>query len=387
MPTRVLPGKDPHPETPGSPPARRKPAGRLLGLAVDVLRHGGPGYLQFAVTSACNATCAFCGFAAGPEAPSSRRSVTLSQARDAIAVCARNHIGYLTFVGGEPLLHRDLIEMVRCCAGSGIRPMVCTHGGLWTEENMVAFAEAGLSGVIMSVDAPDASRHEGNRGLPGVCRKILRANEVFRGLGIQTTASVTVSRLIDDYDRLPGFLESLGFANVTFSYPLTSLESSYLGSSDSGLVTFGSEELAAIFEAIKRLKDRRGIRIVNPRASLTDMQRQLRKKAVRFPCLAGHKYFFLDWNLDLYRCHAWDSPMCTIYEFDRSKIVRDGCTRCLIDCYRDPSVLQFIAVNLSDAWKALAEGRLKTFAGRLLDPRNVISLRAVLEGLPWIRSF
>jgi MoaA/NifB/PqqE/SkfB family radical SAM enzyme len=387
MPTPVSSGTEPRsaPKE-GSRPPRGRPIRSFLRLAADVLTHGGPGYLQFAVTSACNAACAFCGFAAGRTNPSQRRSVTLAQARDAIDICARNHIGYLTFVGGEPLLHPDLPEMVRHCAGSGIRPMICTHGGLWTDGNMRAFAEAGLSGVIMSVDAPEVSLHERNRGLPGLCRTIRRANEVFSDLGIQTTASITVSRLIDDYHRLPDFLASLGFASVTFSYPLTFLGSSYMGFSDSGLVTFEPDELAAIFETIKQLKGRGGIRIVNPRASLTDLQRQLRKEPARFPCLAGHKYFFLDWNLDLYRCHAWDSPMGTIHEFDRSKTVRDGCTRCLIDCYRDPSVLQFIAVNLSDAREALARGRLKTFAGRLLDPRNVTSLKAVLEELPWIRN-
>ena len=65
-------------------------------------------------------------------------------------------------------------------------------------------------------------KHEKNRGLPDVCRKIKRANEVFAELGIQTTASVTASKLIDDYEKLPDFLRTLGFASCTFSYPLTS---------------------------------------------------------------------------------------------------------------------------------------------------------------------
>ncbi len=43
--------------------------------------------------------------------------------------------------------------------------------------------------------------------------------------------------------------------------------------------------------------------------------------------------------------------MCNIYEFDQSKLIRDGCTRCMIDCYRDPSVMQFVAISASDAWQ------------------------------------
>ena len=45
--------------------------------------------------------------------------------------------------------------------------------------------------------------------------------------------------------------------------------------------------------------------------------------------------------------------MCNIYEFDESKLIRDGCTRCMIDCYRDPSVLQFVAVSAGDAYRNL----------------------------------
>jgi hypothetical protein len=92
--------------------------------------------------------------------------------------------------------------MVRYAARQGIRPMICTNGGLWTEENMRALASDGLSSVIMSIDAHDIAVHEKNRGLPDVCRKIKRANEFFPTLGVQTTASITASRLIEDYDKL-----------------------------------------------------------------------------------------------------------------------------------------------------------------------------------------
>ena len=359
----------------------RKSFGRLLG---DVLDHGGPGYLQFAITNICNARCDFCGFAVDRFDPSRRRSVSLEEARDVIDIAVKNHIGYLLFVGGEPLAHRDLRAMVRYAAERGVHPMICTNGSLWTERNMRGFADDGLSSVIMSIDSHDVARHEQNRGLPEVCRKIRRANEVFAGLSVQTTASVTVSRLIDDYDELPEFLQTLGFSSCTFSYPLTSLESSYLSFSDSKLVSYSTEELIGVFEKIKAMKKRSGYAVINPTESLTEMQRHLRKEPERFGCLGGHKYFYLDWNLDLYRCHAWDKPMCNIYDFDESKLIRDACTKCMIDCYRDPSVLQFVAISASDAWNNVKKGKLGAAAGNVFDRRNLISLRAVWEDRNWI---
>jgi MoaA/NifB/PqqE/SkfB family radical SAM enzyme len=370
------------PPEPATPVVKPKP--NAFKLLKDVLQHGGPGYLQFAITNICNADCGFCGFARSKFDPQARRSVTLAEARDVIDISVRNHIGYLLFVGGEPMVHRDLRAMVRYAAERGVHPMICTNGGLWTEENMRGMVNDGLSSVIMSIDAHDIRRHENNRGLPDVCRKIKRANEFFHSAGIQTTASITASRLIDDYNKLPAFLKELGFKSCTFSYPLTSLASSYLSFSDGGLVNYTPDELLRVFENIKQLKARSGYPVGNPTESLSEMQRHLRREPEKFGCLGGHKYFYLDWHLNLYRCHFWERPMCNIYEFDQSKIIRDGCTRCMIDCYRDPSVLQFVAINASDAWNNLRKGRLLSAARNVFDSRNLISLRAVWDERKWI---
>jgi MoaA/NifB/PqqE/SkfB family radical SAM enzyme len=236
----------------------------------------------------------------------------------------------------------------------------------------------------MSIDAHEVAKHEKNRGLPDVCRKIKHANEVFQELGVQTTASVTASKLIDDYDKLPAFLTELGFRSCTFSYPLSSLASSYLSFSDSKLVSYKTEELIQVFERIKQMKQRSGFPVVNPAESLTEMQRHLRREPEKFGCLGGHKYFYLDWHLNLYRCHFWETPMCNIYDFDQSKLIRDGCTRCMIDCYRDPSVLQFVAISASDAWNNLKRGKVLAAAKNIFDSRNLTSLKAVWEDRKWI---
>ncbi len=361
-----------------------RPKKGALNLFKEVLRHGGPGYLQFAITNICNADCDFCGFARSQFDPKARRSVTLDEAKRVIDIALKNHIGYLLFVGGEPMVHRDLRAMTRYAAERGIHPMICTNGGLWNEQNMRDLASDGLTSVIMSIDAHDVAKHEKNRGLPDVCKKIKKANEFFQSAGIQTTASITASRLIDDYEKLPEFLETLGFKSCTFSYPLTSLASSYLSFSDSGLVNFNKEELIALFDNIKRMKKNSGFPVVNPRESLDEMQRHLRGEQEKFGCLGGHKYFYLDWNLDLFRCHAWHEPMCKVWDWDNSKLIRDGCTKCMIDCYRDPSVLQFVAISASDAYNNLKRGKIAAAAKNIFDSRNLTSLKAVWEDRKWI---
>src|SRR5215217_1664194 len=61
-----------------------RPKKSVFKLVGEVLEHGGPGYLQFAITNICNADCDFCGFAVDKFDAKKRRSVTLEEARDVI---------------------------------------------------------------------------------------------------------------------------------------------------------------------------------------------------------------------------------------------------------------------------------------------------------------
>jgi MoaA/NifB/PqqE/SkfB family radical SAM enzyme len=355
---------------------------RVLQMAARALVDGGPSTCQFAITNLCNARCGFCNFAYDKMPASLRRSVTLDEAKLATDVLYRNGVRFLIYVGGEPTMHDDLPAMMRHARDAGMTPMVVTNGSTLMTERIEELAASGLKSAIISIDAARAEVHEQNRGLKGVCERIRQANETFARLKIGTTASVTMSRLIDDYHALPPFLRELGFSSVTFSYPLTTLASSYLGFAESDLVDYRPDELDERFEAVKALK--REFHVVNPVASIEDMQRHLRKEPERFECLGGWKQFYLDWNLMLYRCHNWSEPMCHVSEFDGSQRVRDGCTACMMDCYRDSSVLQHVAISVSDSVQALRKGRVGEAAGRLFTRNNLVSIRSVMEEGKWL---
>ena len=349
-----------------------------------VLEEGGPGVCTFAINNACNARCGFCNFALDKLPREDWVYVSRQGALDALDILYAQGVRYLVITGGEPTMHPDLGLIVKRGSELGMKVMLVTNGGLLRPERIRDLVTAGISSFIISIDAATVESHERNRGLPGVCEKIREANRQLKELKIHATASVTMSRLVD-YEALPGFLESLGFTSVTFSYPLRQLGSSFLGYSDSQLVDFTNEELDAAFERIKRLKKR--FLVLNPTPSLEEMQRFVKHETQRFPCLGGFQYFHLDWHLMLWRCHYWEKPMCSIYEFDGSQRIRDGCTRCMIDCYRDSSVMQYIGVSVHDAYQAVRAGKLGQAAKALARPANLGSLRAILEELPWLLRF
>ncbi len=359
------------------------PVGALDTLRL-VFQAGGPGFCQFAINSACNANCGFCNFARDTFPKEQWKFVDRKEGLEAIDILFREGIRYLVFTGGEPTLNPNLITFVEYASGLGIKCMVVTNGGLLTPEKIHQLADAGLSSFIISIDAATQEAHEQNRGLPGVCNRIKEANKVLADIGMNATASVTMSHLVD-YDALPDFLTSLGFKSVVFSYPLTHLDSNFRGYSDAGLVTHTDESLWQAYEKVKQLKKR--FCVVNPTLSLEEMQRFVRNQEQHYPCLAGYRFFFLDWDLNMWRCHFWHEPMCSIYEFDSSKLVRDGCTKCMINCYRDSSLMQHIAVSVHDAYQSMKKGKLLDATKALTRKGNLDSLRAVMEELPWILRF
>ena len=369
------------PQSPAETKTKRRP---LWKMALQAVADGGPGTCHFAVTSICNARCDFCNFAVDRMPASARHSVTLEGANQAAEILSRNGVQFLIFTGGEPLAHRDFMAMVGHASGLGMTTTLVTNGSLLTPDRIDALASAGLASVFISIDAAAPEAHERNRGLPGVCDRIRDANARFKQLGIATAASVTMSRLVN-YAELPQFLTSLGFGSLTFSYPLSDLASPYLSYSDSKLVDYTKEELHDAFDAVKALK--KIFPVLNPTASIDDMQRHLRGEPERFACIAGWKFFYLDWHLDLYRCHNWAEPLCHVFEFDGSQRVRDGCTACIIDCYRDNSVMQHIGVAVSDGVGAAARGQLLEAGKHWFNRANLTSLQAVLEDAPaWRRQ-
>ena len=117
----------------------------------------------------------------------------------------------------------------------------------------------------------------------------------------------------------------------------------------------------------------------NPRASVADMKRHLHGESERFVCYGGYKSFYMDWNYDMWRCDAWDQRMCSVWEFADTPLIRDGCTACIADCYRDSSVMLHFAVSLGDAIDQLVEGHVLSALKTLADSRNASSLGAVAE--------
>jgi len=346
-----------------------------------LIRRGGPALCNVAVTNSCNATCDFCNFANGKVEREDLRWIDADQFEAALQILHDRDVRYVSFFGGEPLLHPRLCDMIAMSVAKGMGPALITNGWLLSSK-LDQLAVAGLKTVYVSIDAPSMSDHETNRGLKGLGERIRQATSRMPKLGMTALAQVTMSKLIGDYGALVPLLQQLGFEAVAFSYPQrTRLGSSSLAwSSESNLMKFTDSELVQAFEAVDDLRN--AFPVNNPRASIADMKRHLLGEPEHFVCYGGYKSFYMDWNFDIWRCDAWGERMCSVWDFANSPPVRDGCTACIADCYRDSSVMLHFAVSLGDAMDLLNKGHIAAALKSIANARNLESLGAVVGNAP-----
>ena len=109
---------------------------------------------------------------------------------DQIAGFAPECLTILT--GGEPLLRRDILEIVARAAERGLWVVVGTNGVRITGNLARRLADAGARGLSLSLDALDPDRHDRFRKVRGAWRNTVEGAEILHRAGlpfiVQTTA-------------------------------------------------------------------------------------------------------------------------------------------------------------------------------------------------------
>ena len=94
--------------------------------------------------------------------------------------------------GGEPLLRRDILEIVRRAAERELWVVIGTNGVRITENVAKRLAEAGARGLSLSLDALDPDRHDAFRKVRGAWQNTVEGAQILNRTGlpfiVQTTA-------------------------------------------------------------------------------------------------------------------------------------------------------------------------------------------------------
>jgi radical SAM protein with 4Fe4S-binding SPASM domain len=167
-----------------------------------------PYVISWNLTYRCNLACEHCYLDAGRPALTDREGFSDRSELgtedclaivDEIARFAPECLVILT--GGEPLLRRDLLEIVRHAHARGLWVVVGTNGVKITENLAEILREAGARGFALSLDALDAGRHDSFRRVRGAFENTIQGAKILRRAGFPFIVQTTVGR--HNADELP----------------------------------------------------------------------------------------------------------------------------------------------------------------------------------------
>jgi len=144
----------------------------------------------------CNFKCKICDFWKEPYL--SYPSLSVDQINIIAAKLKQFGSMMVSIGGGEPLLHKNLIEIIKILDKDHFPMMIC-NGWYMTPEMARALFKAGMYEVSISVDYADAKRHDEQRGREGAYEKALNALQMLHDNRVYPNQRVhMISVVMDD---------------------------------------------------------------------------------------------------------------------------------------------------------------------------------------------
>lgn len=116
-------------------------------------------YLRISLTDRCNFRCIYCMPEEGVEQLAHEDILRIEEIEQAVRVAAGMGIKSVRLTGGEPLVRKGVVDLVRAISETpGIVNVSMTTNGVLLPKMAVDLKEAGLSRVNISLDTLDASQ-------------------------------------------------------------------------------------------------------------------------------------------------------------------------------------------------------------------------------------
>lgn len=141
-------------------------------------------YLRISVTDRCNLRCRYCMPEDGVCMVEHKDILTYEEIQEVVAVAVPLGMDKMRLTGGEPLVRKDIVELVRMIAEvKGVKDIAITTNGVLLEKFAQPLAEAGLHRVNVSLDTMDPEKFNNiTRG--GDIRKVFAGIEAARLAGL-----------------------------------------------------------------------------------------------------------------------------------------------------------------------------------------------------------
>jgi MoaA/NifB/PqqE/SkfB family radical SAM enzyme len=248
--------------------------------------------ISFEVTRSCNAKCQHCHLRGTiPDEVRATAADYAQRCRELLPVVAM-------VSGGEPLLRKDLVEIIKAlkAEGKAVYITMTTNGALFSKKKYDVLRNAGVDLFSLSLDYPD-ERHDDFRGIPGLFNKIVRLLEEIQHLQDKaiTFSCVVQRKNFRDLPQIAEFAREWGVQLNLSTY-------TWLRTKNKEFLIPGDElwELEDIIERLREHKKKYNT-VIASEYTFTKMMEYFRNLTVG-NCRAGEKFLIVNPDATLSPC-------------------------------------------------------------------------------------
>lgn len=179
-------------------------------------------FIQWHLTERCNLSCIHCYQTGGKTEELSLAEIreVVTEIKDMIDAWSEMYdlefSPSLNVTGGEPLLRKDLFDILGKMRAEGFAIYILTNGTMIDTEKAGTLARLGVKGIQVSIEGPEETHDSirGNGSFAAACRGV----ENLLGAGLKVTLNTTLSELnADTFHDMIGIASSLGTQRLGFS--------------------------------------------------------------------------------------------------------------------------------------------------------------------------
>lgn len=284
---------------------------------------------NYYLTYRCNAACGFCDIWQKPSP-----FVKVDDVRKNLLDLKRLGVKFIDFTGGEPLLHRDLPEILDIAKRMGFVTTVTTNALLYPKRAKDLAGKIDL--LHFSLDSAYKERHDESRGVR-CYDKVLESIEVAKSLGEYPDILFTVQAT--NYEEIPVVYETISrpndlmlILNPIFQYG----------------AFFEAKQTEAMFDFVLKFSRKR---LVYMNAAFIALRRDGGNRRRKPVCKAVSEVVVIspsnEMILPCYHAGYKKIPIENrLYELRRSPLIEDEarlegrhefCEGCSVNCYFEPS--------------------------------------------------
>jgi len=152
-----------------------------------------PREVMIEVESRCNFNCQFC-FNKNSFAKQGRdiKTFTTNQVKKIIEAIAQAEVKIIRFTGGEPLLRKDIFDLMEYAKFKGLKVRLNTNGSLIDNKKIVKKLNNLISSILIPIESYNDKEESLITGYPHSLEKKIKAIELLKKQGTMTIRAGTV---------------------------------------------------------------------------------------------------------------------------------------------------------------------------------------------------